>query len=47
MTCSSQRIFPSSTSIASAAEVIAFVVEPIANRVCASAGVVFPVSSTP
>jgi hypothetical protein len=47
MTWSSQRSLPSSTSIASDADVIAFVVEPIAKRVCSSARCDFPISMTP
>src|SRR5207248_3723313 len=47
VTLSSNRSFPSSTSMASPADVIAFVVDPIANRVCSSARAGLPTSSTP
>ena len=47
MTRSSHLSFPSSTSIASAATVIALVVDPMAKRVCSLAGADFPISVTP
>ncbi len=47
MTRSSQRSLPSSTSMANAADVIAFVVDPMANRVCSSTAPGLPNSITP
>jgi len=47
VTRSSQRSFPSSTSMPNDAAVIAFVVEPIAKRVCVSTAAGRPSSRTP
>jgi hypothetical protein len=46
-TGSSQRIFPSSTSIAMSEAVVVFVFEPMANNVCASTRSGLPSSLTP